>query len=143
MTLHLESIADLAELASAVAGSSDLVVFYAGLGERDQEGARENELHLAAIPLRPTRTSVAGAGTEDSPTTTPGPRTPVTAVEAPIATVAPETPGLVAEPETSPAAGGPLGVIAGVGTAVVLVAGLLLAWLRSTRSGPREPMDRE
>jgi hypothetical protein len=143
LSLQLEGIADLAELTSTAAGTGDLVVVYAGLGGRDASGVRVNELHLAAIPLRPAPASTAGAGSADSATATPAPRTPVATVEESPTTVAFEPSGPVAGSETAPAAGPPIGVIAGVATAGILVAGLIIARLRTTRSASREPMDRE
>jgi hypothetical protein len=143
LTLHMESIADLAELAATVDGGGSLVAVYAGLGERNQEGTRANELHLAAIPLRPAQVSAAAGATVDSPTATPGPRPMIAAVESATPTRSPETTSLAEDAQAGPPIGGSIGVIAGVGTAVVLVAGLLLAWLRATRSGPPGPKDHE
>jgi hypothetical protein len=143
LTLHVESIADLAELASTVDGNNSLVAFYAGPGERDQSGIWSNELHLAAIPLRQAQASVAAVEQVDLPTATPGPRPSIGEVESATATVSPEAAGLTLEAEAGHPIGGSIGVIAGIGTAVVLVAGLLLAWLRATRSGPQGPKDHE
>jgi hypothetical protein len=135
LVLKVERISDLTGLALAARGDDSLVAVYVGLGPRDAEGLRQNELRFVTIPLR--------SGMAPSVEPTPGPEAGVAGIQGATATPtsAPtEAPGSVnaAIGEGSPTpADGPVGVIAGVVTAMVLVAGIVYARVRTSNPAKR------
>jgi hypothetical protein len=130
LTLAVRNIADLEGLASTVDQANGLVAIYAGVAPRDSSGVAENELHFAAIPLPP---APAEESTSTDATAVPP------AVAASAATPAEGEPATAAAPvlgpeeAARPSSGGPIGIVVGGATALLLVVGLIVARLRSPR----------
>jgi hypothetical protein len=130
LTLAVRNIADLEGLASTVDRAHGLVAIYAGIAPRDSSGVAENELHFAAIPLpaAPAGGAASADATAVPPAVAASAVTP--SVGAPATTAAPV---FGAEEAARPSSGGPIGILAGGVTALLLVVGLVVARLRSAR----------
>jgi hypothetical protein len=131
LPLPVRNIADLEGLGSTVDRTHGLVAIYAGLAPRDASGVAENELHFAAIPLplaSPEDATASEAATAVPPTVVASAATPAEGASATSA-----APVFGPEEAARPSSGGPLGIVAGGATALLLVVGLIVARLRSTR----------
>jgi hypothetical protein len=135
LALKVERISDLTGLALAVRGDDSLVAVYVGLGPRNAEGLRVNELRFVTIQL--------GSGLTPRVEPTPASEAGVAGIQGatPTPTSAPtEAPGSVnaafAEGSQAPA-GGPVGMIAGAVTAIVLVVGIIYVRVRKSNPGKR------
>ncbi len=130
LTLAVQDIADLEGLASTVDRTHGLVAIYAGIAPRDSSGVAENELHFAAIPLPPAPPEEATASESATAVAPAGAASGATPGGAPATTA---TPVFGPEEASRPSSGGPIGIVAGGVTAVLLVVGLIVARLRSPR----------
>lgn len=132
LALSLESIDDLGGLACAVDSANGLVAVYAGLAPRDQAGVREARIHFSAIPLRAAPAPQGEVAAEGGPTSTP---VRAEATDAPAPTPTPVAVARLSAGEASePGGGGPIGILAGVATGAVMLAGIAFALLRPRRA---------
>lgn len=127
LRLKVDSLDDLGGIAFTVGQDASLVAVYIGRSPRAAQGLQDNTLRFESIPLGPAQT----------PTVERTPAATHAAAETPPPATSTPSVRLAVGPDSQPPAGGSLGIIAGVVTAIVLVVGIVYARVRLSNPGKR------